>query len=253
MRSLYHDGWKQPPPGQVVGVVPIGPGVGRHEIVEEAPAGWHRRLRQFRHAVHGILDSDAMPVHGGRLRQLVDEPTPDALSLPDADDRTRHPPLIAPDRCRRIVGDELCRSRPRLQRWRVGAGRRNEEWEAAGRRHADEPARKCPSGNGHRHLRFGLSSPQLIRTRVEGMAYNHPAKAAGQAARACCRSAVQFHGRSSCRTGLRQVGDTVEDVVEPGLRVDVVQLGGADQGVHHRRPLAPAVGAGEYRQHDPPT
>ena len=156
-------------PSPIVGVVPIGPGVGRHEIVEEAPAGWHRRLRQFRHAVHGILDSDAMPVHGGRLRQLVDEPTPDALSLPDADDRTRHPPLITPDRCRRIVGrDELCRSRPRLQRWRVGAGRRSEEWEAAGRRHADEPARKCPSGNAHRHLQFGLSSPQLVRIQGRG-------------------------------------------------------------------------------------
>ena len=47
------------------------------------------------------------------------------------------------------------------------------------------------------------------------------------------------------QTGLRQVGDAVEDVGEPGLRVDVIQLGGADQGVHHRRPLAASVGAGE--------
>ena len=32
------------------------------------------------------------------------------------------------------------------------------------------------------------------------------------------------------QTGLRQVGDPVEDVGEPGLGGDVVQLGGADEG-----------------------
>ena len=40
------------------------------------------------------------------------------------------------------------------------------------------------------------------------------------------------------QTSLRQVGDAVEDAGEPGVRVDVVQLGGADQGVHHR-PCSP--------------
>ena len=38
-------------------------------------------------------------------------------------------------------------------------------------------------------------------------------------------------GEKLVQTGLRQVGDTVEDIGEPGLRVDVVQLGGADEGV----------------------
>ena len=32
---------------------------------------------------------------------------------------------------------------------------------------------------------------------------------------------------------------------EPGLRIDVVEFGGADQGVHRRRPYTTAVGAGE--------
>ena len=32
---------------------------------------------------------------------------------------------------------------------------------------------------------------------------------------------------------------------EPGLRIDIVELGGADEGVHRGRPHAAAVGAGE--------
>ena len=47
------------------------------------------------------------------------------------------------------------------------------------------------------------------------------------------------------QTGLRQLGDAGEDVGEPGLRVDVVEFGGADERVHHRRPLAATIGAGE--------
>ena len=47
------------------------------------------------------------------------------------------------------------------------------------------------------------------------------------------------------QTGLRQVGDTVEDVGEPSLRVDVVELRGADERVHHRRPYAAAIRPGE--------
>ena len=47
------------------------------------------------------------------------------------------------------------------------------------------------------------------------------------------------------QTGLRQVGDTVEDIGEPGLRIDVVELRGADERVHDSGPHAPAAGAGE--------
>ena len=42
-----------------------------------------------------------------------------------------------------------------------------------------------------------------------------------------------------------QVGDAGEDIGKPGLRVDVVELGGDDEGVHRRGALAAAVGAGE--------
>jgi hypothetical protein len=37
------------------------------------------------------------------------------------------------------------------------------------------------------------------------------------------------------------VGDPGEDVGEPGLRVDAVELAGLDQGIDRRRPLAATV------------
>src|SRR3954454_7336681 len=43
----------------------------------------------------------------------------------------------------------------------------------------------------------------------------------------------------------RMVGQSRQHVGEPGLRVDVVELAGLDQGVDRRRPLPAAVGAGE--------
>ena len=45
--------------------------------------------------------------------------------------------------------------------------------------------------------------------------------------------------------GVRQRRDAPEDIGEPRLRVDVVELGGADQGVHRRGALAASVGAAE--------
>ena len=43
----------------------------------------------------------------------------------------------------------------------------------------------------------------------------------------------------------RLVGDTLEDVGEPSLRVEIVELGGADQRVHGRSPSAAAIRAAE--------
>ena len=43
----------------------------------------------------------------------------------------------------------------------------------------------------------------------------------------------------------RVIGDAAQHVGEPGLRVDVVELGGGDQGVDRGGPLAAAIGAGE--------
>ena len=41
------------------------------------------------------------------------------------------------------------------------------------------------------------------------------------------------------------IGDAGEHVGEPGLRIDVVELGGLDQRVDRRGALAAAIGAGE--------
>ena len=43
----------------------------------------------------------------------------------------------------------------------------------------------------------------------------------------------------------RLVGDTFEDVGEPGLRVEVVELGGADQRVHGRGTVTAPVRAAD--------
>ena len=45
--------------------------------------------------------------------------------------------------------------------------------------------------------------------------------------------------------GVRQLGDEDENIGEPSLRVDVVELAGDDEGVTRRRALAAAVGPGE--------
>ena len=47
------------------------------------------------------------------------------------------------------------------------------------------------------------------------------------------------------QAGLWGVGDPSQDIGQPGLRIDIVQLGGDDQAVHQGRPVAAAIGAGE--------
>ena len=54
-----------------------------------------------------------------------------------------------------------------------------------------------------------------------------PAKAAVSYAAFWRRGwAAQFHGSRSASLRLRDVGDAAEHVGEPGLRIDVVELGG---------------------------
>ena len=40
-------------------------------------------------------------------------------------------------------------------------------------------------------------------------------------------------------------GDAGEDVGQPGLRIDTIDLGGDDQAVQRRRPLSAAIGTGK--------
>ena len=52
-------------------------------------------------------------------------------------------------------------------------------------------------------------------------------------------------GQDLVHTGVRQLGDAGENVGEPSLRIDVVELGGDDEGIHRRGAHAAAVGAAE--------
>ena len=52
-------------------------------------------------------------------------------------------------------------------------------------------------------------------------------------------------GQELVHTSVRQLGDAGEDISEPSLRVDIVELGGDDEGAHRRGAHAPAVGAAE--------
>lgn len=48
-------------------------------------------------------------------------------------------------------------------------------------------------------------------------------------------------GEQLAEAALRRVGDAREDVGEPGLRVDIVELGRADEAVDHGGSLGTAV------------
>ena len=52
-------------------------------------------------------------------------------------------------------------------------------------------------------------------------------------------------GQQLVQPGVRQRRDAPAGIGQPSLRVDIVELGGADESVHRRGALAAAVGAGE--------
>ncbi len=52
-------------------------------------------------------------------------------------------------------------------------------------------------------------------------------------------------GQEFAQAMRRVVGDAGEDVCEPGLGADVVELGGFDEAVEEGRALAADIGAGE--------
>jgi len=52
-------------------------------------------------------------------------------------------------------------------------------------------------------------------------------------------------GQQLVQPSSRVIGNPAQHVGEPSLWIDIVELGGGDQGVHRRSPLAAAIGAGE--------
>ena len=70
-------------------VIPEAAGIGGGERVAEALAGLDRRLGQIGHAIHGIGDAQAMPVHHRGLVQLVDHVDREWLAPAQAQHRRR--------------------------------------------------------------------------------------------------------------------------------------------------------------------
>ena len=52
-------------------------------------------------------------------------------------------------------------------------------------------------------------------------------------------------GQELIQLGSRMIIDPAEHIGEPSLRIDVVELGGLDQGEHRSGALAAPIGAGE--------
>ena len=90
--------------GRDVGVIPEGAGIWHDKFVDEALSGSDRINARQLDAIHLIGDAHAMPVDRGRLGQLVDEPDPDLVALPDADLRPRGGAVIGPNPCAGFAG-----------------------------------------------------------------------------------------------------------------------------------------------------
>src|SRR5207245_11765837 len=74
-------------------VIPIDAGVGEADAVREGTARRHRRLREVGCAVEPVVESDAVPVYGGRFGQVVAERYDDLRPSRDLDERARILPV----------------------------------------------------------------------------------------------------------------------------------------------------------------
>jgi hypothetical protein len=79
-----------------VGVVPAGAGRCGDEVVDEFGAGFDRGLVEPGRAVHRRGHVDAVPVDGGRHRELVAQRHADAVALGHPQLRAGHLPVVAP-------------------------------------------------------------------------------------------------------------------------------------------------------------
>ena len=89
-------------------VIPIGTRVRRDETIVEGLAGRHGVLRQPRHAIHRIVDADAVPMHRAWHIELVDKAPLQARALRHPQLRPRQSAVIGPDLGLRIaLGGDL--------------------------------------------------------------------------------------------------------------------------------------------------
>ena len=80
-----------------VRVIPERARVRYFESVIERLARLDGRLCEMSHAVHGIVDADAVPMDRGRLADAVAQPRADFATLPDANFRAGNASSVTPD------------------------------------------------------------------------------------------------------------------------------------------------------------
>ena len=135
-----------------VWVVPEGAGVGRRELVDEALAGPDRFLRETGDPIHGIRQTDAVPMDGGVLAQLVAHRNPHRLALADPQFRAGHRAVIGPYGGIRVaVAGQVQGRRPRGEVVFLGCwfGRAAAAWEARRQAGSARAQHERASRNSH--------------------------------------------------------------------------------------------------------
>ncbi len=97
-----------------VRVIPEQAGVRHDEVVREGLTGLHVWLRMPWHAVHPIRHADAVPVHGGRLRQVVRKMHDQAITHRHAYQGTGDAAVVRP-RVERLAWQDRDRRDARFQ------------------------------------------------------------------------------------------------------------------------------------------
>ncbi len=110
----------------VVGMVPIGARIRRDKIVVEGLTRLHGGLSQSCHPIHGVVDTDAVPMDRASLGQCVPERPLHSRTPSDPQFGAGHHAVVAPDVCLGVGwGCQLRRSRARREfRERPGFGTR---------------------------------------------------------------------------------------------------------------------------------
>jgi hypothetical protein len=157
----------------LVRVIPEGAGIDGVELVGEGLTGSNRRLRQMRHAIHGVGRAHAVPVDGCFLINTVVDHDAHTIALTDADFRAGHRIVVGPDRrfsvrLRNEMRSSRCCPQPELL---DGSGVSGPE-------------------SGHRKHRTGRESrggcekcPTRRRRQIQDHVVDHPERALGPAAR----------------------------------------------------------------------